>query len=123
MESGGRLMKKALVGLGVVAAVCAGLAVFLLTLDVNQFRPQIEAQLQKSLKRPVTLGAISLKLIPLALRIENVTIGESPALRSQRPFVTAREIQVRAGLMPLLQKKLDVQSLVVRKPPRNSWPG
>ncbi|MEO8662736.1 MAG: AsmA family protein [Bryobacteraceae bacterium] len=109
-------MKKALIGLGVVVALLAGVAVLLLTLDVNQFKPQIEAQLQKSLKRSVSLGTISLKLIPLALRIENVTIGESPALRSARPFVTAREIQVRAGLMALLQKKVDVQSLVLVEP-------
>lgn len=109
-------MKKILLVLGVLVALVAGLAAFLLSIDVNQFRPQIEAQLQRSLKRTVTLGTVSLKIIPLAIGVDDVTIGESAALRSSRPFVTAKQIQVRAGLFALLQKRLDIQSLVLQQP-------
>lgn len=110
------MKKKILVFAGVLAALVGGLAAFLLSIDVNQFRPQIEAQMQKSLKRTVTLGTLSLKLVPLAVGVDNVTIGEAPAVHSTRPFVTAKQIEVRAALLPLLQKRLDVDALVLRQP-------
>lgn len=109
-------MKRALIVVGILVVLVAGLAIALLSIDVNQFRPQIEAQLQKALNRPVSLGTMSLRLLPPALAVDNVTIGESPALRSQRPFVTARQIRVRAGIFALLRKQIQIESLALEQP-------
>lgn len=125
----GGSMRKAVIG-AVILAACVALATggLILFVDVNHLRPQIEAQLQKGLERPVTLGRIGLKFIPLSIRVENVTIGEAPPFPSQRPFVSAKEINIRAGLMPLLRKQIQVSSLVLREPAvelikneRGSW--
>lgn len=110
-------MRKALIGLGVLAAVLlAAVLALLLFFDVNQFRPQIEAQLRKGLDRPVTLGAIRIKVLPPSLRVESVTIGEAESFRTSRPFITSKEIQLRAGLLALLRKQVRIDSLVLESP-------
>jgi AsmA protein len=108
-------MRKALVIGGILAVVVIGTAFFAL-MDVNQFRPQIEAQLQNRLGRQVTMGNIGLKLIPFSIRVDNVSIAESPSFHSSQPFVTAREVDVKAALLPLLRKRVDIKSLVLRDP-------
>ena len=110
-------MRKILIIAGIlIGGVALAAGALLLLVDVNQLRPQIEAQLQKRLERPVTLGDIGLKLFPLSVRVENFSVGEGPSFRSTRPFVSAKEIGIRAGLMPLLRKQLEISSLVLREP-------
>lgn len=93
-----------------------GLAAALLLVDVNQFRPRIQAELQTRLGRPVSLGAMGLRLVPLAIRADDLTIGEAPAFRTGRPFAAAKELRVRVGLLPLLRKQIRVDSLILRRP-------
>jgi uncharacterized protein involved in outer membrane biogenesis len=99
-----------------IVVVIAGALVFLATLDVNQFRGKIQADLQQQLHRPVTLGNMSLGLFPLAIRADNVQIGETAAFPTGRPFATIKEIRVRAELLPLLSKQVRVQSLELQQP-------
>lgn len=109
-------MRKALIAVGVVAAIAVAGLVALLLVDVNQFRPQIESQLEKRLSRSVSLGTLGLKLLPLAIRIENVNVGEQADFRSSRPFLTAKQIDLRVALMPLLRRQLTVESLAIHEP-------
>ena len=71
------MRNKALVGLGIIIilVVIAALAApeFI---DVNHYRPQIEAKLRDRLNRNVSLGPMRLSLIPLAFRVDNVRIDE-----------------------------------------------
>jgi uncharacterized protein involved in outer membrane biogenesis len=84
----------------VLVIVALGAAVLLV--DVNRFREPIQSQLEKGLQRPVKLGAIGLKLIPLAITVSDCSIGESAGFATGRPFATAKGIAVRVGLLPLL---------------------
>ena len=82
-------MRKLLIALGSITFLTvAGFALVWLLVDVNQFRPAIQADLQKQLHRPVTLGEMSLGLFPLVIRVDNVSVGENPQFATGRPFVT-----------------------------------
>ncbi|MES1261134.1 MAG: AsmA-like C-terminal region-containing protein [Acidobacteriota bacterium] len=110
-------MRRVLIVAGAIACLIAvsGALVYLLV-DVNQFRPAIQAELQKELHRPVTLGPMSLGFFPLAIRVDDVVVGENPAYPTGRPFVTAKQIRVRAELFPLLRKEVRVESLLLVQP-------
>lgn len=99
-----------------IAVVIAGALILLATLDVNQFRGKIQADLEQQLHRPVTLGNMSLGLFPLAVRASNVQIGESAAFPTGKPFATIKEIRVRAELLPLIRKQVRVESLELEQP-------
>jgi AsmA protein len=110
-------MRKPLLALIAVTGVvvAAPLLVWLLV-DVNQFRPAIQAELQKQLHRPVNMGEMKLGLFPLAVRVENFSVGENPRFATGRLFITAKEIQVKAQLFSLLRKEIRVDSLVLASP-------
>ncbi|MEX2261232.1 MAG: AsmA family protein [Bryobacteraceae bacterium] len=112
-----KTMRRILLIVGIV--LLAGAAAFtalLLFVDVNRFRGPIQAQLQRSLDRPVTLGPMGLKLLPLSIRVADLRIGESPAFRSPHPFVSAKEVHVRAGLLALMKGQVAVHSLHLVQP-------
>src|SRR5438270_10121409 len=105
-------MRKVLIGAAVLAVVViAGIAAVLMLVDVNQFRGSIQAQLERQLQRRVALGNMGLRLFPLSVRIDDFSIAESPQYASSRPFLTARELRVSAGLIALLQKRIEVTAL------------
>jgi AsmA protein len=101
---------------GVVVGLPAIGAALLMFVDVNQFRPRIQGLLEQKLHRTVSLGAMGLKLYPLAIRIENVAIGESQKFQSESPFLSAKEFDVRIDLGALLRKQVEVDALHVLQP-------
>ncbi len=84
--------------------------------DVNSYRPRIQAELEKRLNRPVTLGQIHLRLLPPSFQVADITIGEDPQFGSSQPFAQAQELDVTAQLMPLLHKEVAISSLELRQP-------
>lgn len=94
--------------------VLAGAAAFFL-IDVNQFRPMIQSQMESALNRKVTLGGMGLSLSPLAIQANEVTISDDAAF-SSKPFLTAKQIAVRVELMPLLRKEVNVNSVLIEEP-------
>ena len=84
-------------------------------IDVNQYRGQIQAQLQQRLNRPVQLGAMSLGVFPLRVEVKNVTIGDDPSFHSNVPFAQVSELDVSVELLPLLSKNIEVDSLELKQ--------
>ena len=110
-------MRKLLIAVVIVVLLVVVLAVALpLFINVNQYRGQIQAELQNRLNRPVQLGNMSLSVIPLAVKIDNVTIGDDPAFHSNAPFAQVQQLDVHVGLFALLAKKVEVSSLTLEKP-------
>ena len=110
-------MRKLLIALLAVTLIVVVLAVTLpFLIDVNQYRGQLQAEMQKLLNRPVQLGNMSLSVIPLAVKVDNVIIGEDPAFRSNLPFAQVGKLDVHVGLFALLAKKIEVSSLTLEKP-------
>ncbi|MDR3747950.1 MAG: AsmA family protein [Acidobacteriota bacterium] len=80
-------------------------------IDVNQYRGQIQAELQKRLNRPVQLGDMSLGVFPLRVEVKNVSIGDDPSFHSNVPFAQVGELDVSIKLLPLLAKNIEIESL------------
>lgn len=101
-----------------IAAAAALVAVFLALafIDINAFRPRVQASLEKQLARRVALGTMSLRYLPLSIRIADVAIAEDPNFKTGRNFVSAGEVSVSVGLVPLLRRELHVRSFVLRDP-------
>src|SRR5271169_3472651 len=110
-------MKK--VTIGVVALIVIVVLVMLALphlIDVNQYRGEIQAQLQNRLNRPVKLGAMSLAVFPLRVQVQDVVIGEDPRFRTNVPFADVGELDISVKLFPLLSKTIAISSLSLKRP-------
>jgi uncharacterized protein involved in outer membrane biogenesis len=109
-------MRKKLVIGGLVAAIAilAGAAVLLL--DVNRYRDLVQQQLEGQLGRKVTLGTMTLGLIPFRLEVAQPAIAEDPAFGAERPFVAAEKLDVRVSLSSLLRGNVDIRSIELARP-------
>ena len=85
-------------------------------IDVNRFRPQIEAQLSSGLGRQVTVGNLSLSLLSGSVKADNIVIADDPAF-SKSAFITANSLKVGVELLPLiLSKQLNVTEITLEQP-------
>ena len=110
-------MKRLLIGVVVVvlAIVVLGAGALLLV-DVNHFRPQIQASLGKALGRPVSIGQLHMAPWSGSLAADDIRIGDDPAFGTQ-PFVSARSLQLGVQLWPLLlHRELHITSLALQQP-------
>lgn len=91
--------------LGLVAAVAVRL------IDVDRYRPEIEAAISEATGLDCSLGRLSLSLWPfLYLRIDQ------PALSFVgQPVLQAERITASAHLLPLLSRRLDIYAVTVTK--------
>src|SRR5688572_12786105 len=106
---------KILAAIVVALVVLVVLGVWLL-LDVNKYRPQIQAKLEEQLQRKVTLGEMSLGLLPFRFTVQDVVIAEDPAFTSEFPFTQAKQLDVRVSLLSLLSGNVKVNSIDLEEP-------
>ncbi|SDD78859.1 AsmA family protein [Rhodospira trueperi] len=102
---------------GLVLLVVAGLGVFLMTLDVNQYRPRIAALIAENTGRDVALDGemdLSIGLTP-ALVVEDVTIGNAD-WASDPDMVSVGRLEAQVELIPLLSGRINVVRLVLVDP-------
>jgi uncharacterized protein involved in outer membrane biogenesis len=85
-------------------------------IDVNSYHDQIQAQLEKKLERPVSLGRMSLSLFPPSFQVENAIIGEDKSFNTQHAFANAEKLAVSVKLLPLIHKEVEISSLELRRP-------
>src|SRR5579883_739439 len=110
-------MRKFFIAAGIVIALIVLAAViFASTFDVNRYRGTIQAQLSKHLARNVTVGEMNLHFLPPTFVVHDVTISDDPNFNTQRPFVQTQELAVSVKLLPLLQKKVEIDSLSLQRP-------
>jgi uncharacterized protein involved in outer membrane biogenesis len=110
-------MKKLRIVLGIaVGLVVLAVAAVWLLVDPNKYRDTIQAQLEKQLGRKVTLGEMSLGLLPLRVQVASPSIAEDVRISQNTPFVQAEKLDVRIGLLPLLSGNVAVRALVLDRP-------
>ncbi|HET6933474.1 MAG TPA: AsmA family protein [Candidatus Angelobacter sp.] len=85
-------------------------------IDINQYHSQIQAQLEKRLGRPVTLGEMKLGLFPPSFQVNNAVIAEDPRFKSTQPFANVEKLAVSVKLLPLLKKEVEINSLELDHP-------
>src|SRR5579883_3277677 len=107
------------IAIGIAGLIVAILLLLFLApslIDINKFRPQMQAELQAKLNRPVTLGKMSLHLFPLSLKVNGFTVGEPAGFPPQPPFIQAAQVSASASLLSLLRGKPDIQNLTLLRP-------
>ena len=109
-------MRRVIVGIVIALVVLIGGGLALAFSNVDKFRPRVQTELQNKLNRPVGLGHLGVRLFPLSIRIDDVTIGEAAEFGSNRPFATAKEVYVSAGLMSLIRGNPEVKDLTLDRP-------
>jgi len=110
-------MKRAL---KIVAIVIGVLIVVVLALpfivNVNNFRPRIEAELTTALGRKVSIGDLSLSLWSGSLAADDIAIADDPAFGNM-PFIRAKSLDVGVEMMPLIfSKTLHITDLTLTQP-------
>ena len=111
------MKKRIIIGLGIIVAllvvVVIGVALFV---DVNQYRGLVQTQLEQQLQRKVTLGRMSLGLIPLRFQVADTVISDDPQFGGQQPFLRAGSLDVRVGLLSLISGNVSVSALDLQRP-------
>ena len=109
--------RKVLIGAGIVVVVLIVVALALpMFIDVNKFKPTLEADLTNALGRKVEIGNIGLSILGGGVTVDNISIGDDPAF-SQSPFLSAKEFKVGVALLPLIfSQRMEVESLTITDP-------
>lgn len=110
-------MKKLLTIVGIVIAVLIVIVVALpLFVNVNRFKPTLEADLSSALGRKVEIGNIKLAILSGGVTVDDVSIADDPAF-SKSPFLTAKQLTAGVHIFPLIfSKQLQVQSFTISDP-------
>jgi hypothetical protein len=110
------MLKKLLIGIVIVACLggvaVAGLA-WKLDAIVQSQKPLIESTASSALGTPVSLGAISVKLLPVTrLEVTNSVVGRTPESQG----ITVANLVMEVDPFPLLNKQLIIKDLVITEP-------
>ncbi len=110
-------MKRVLKIVGIVVAVIVVAVIALpFGLNVNSFRPKLEAELSSALGRQVTVGNLNLSILAETVSAQDLAIADDPAF-SQQPFVRAKDLKVGVELLPLIfSHSIHVTELTLDKP-------
>src|ERR1700751_5132480 len=101
-----------------VAGILTAMLVILLIalpflINVNNFRPKIEAEASNAVGRQVKLGDLSLSILSGTVSVQDISIADDRAF-SESAFVTAKSLKVGVELLPLIfSKQLNVTDITL----------
>ncbi len=110
-------------GLVIIAAAIGVLLLLLIAapylINVDNYRPTIEAALGSSLGRQAQIGHLRLSLLSRTLTAEDISISDDAAF-SHSPFLRAKSLAVGVEVLPLIfSHTLHVKSLTLVQPELN----
>ena len=110
-------MKRILKIVGIVVAILVVILIAIpFLVNVNSFRPKLEATASEALGRQVKVGNLSLSLLTGTVTADNIAIAEDPAFGTT-PFVTAKSLKVGVEIMPLItSRELRVTDIALDQP-------
>ncbi|MBI5694299.1 MAG: AsmA family protein [Nitrospirae bacterium] len=110
-------MKKTLyIAGGIAGAVILAAVIFVLTLDINSYKPRIEAAASETSGLQVAIGGkMRLTVFPdIGASLEGLSVKNKGA-----DVFSAKEVSIGVELMPLLHKEVKVKSIEVVSPDVN----
>lgn len=113
----GRTRKFLIIG-GVVLGclILLGVLVVPRLVDVNRYRPQVAALLEKTTGKPASIGRLELTIFPhLAIQVDNFELG-NPKGFPRGDFFKSQRIYALLQARPLLHRQIVIQSLIVEGP-------
>lgn len=110
-------MKRILKIVGIIVAILVVIVIAIpFLINVNSFRPRIEAEASSALGREVKVGNLSLSILSGSVSADNISIADDPAF-GKNPFVTAKSLKVGVELLPLItSKQLNVTDITLEQP-------
>lgn len=101
---------------GVVVLLVIAVAGFVYTFDANNYKEEIAKLAESVTGRPINIaGDMDISLYPwIGIKINDVTIENTSGF-SNKTFATIGQFDVRIKIMPLLQKRLDIDKLVLHQ--------
>ena len=85
-------------------------------INVNQFKPTLEASLSKALGREVHLGKLGLSLLAGEVTADDLSVSEDPHF-GKPAFVSAKSLKVGVEILPfVLSRKLNVKQITLDGP-------
>ena len=110
-------MKRPVKIIGIIVAVLLVVVVALpFVLDVNTYRPRIEAELSSALGREVKIGNMKLSILSGGVSADDLSIADDPAF-SKTPFVRAKTLNVGVQMIPLIfSKSLQITNIEIDEP-------
>ncbi|MDX2307035.1 MAG: AsmA family protein [Hyphomicrobium sp.] len=105
------------IGLALFGLAAAGAAILFLAMPTDYIRDRIVAEVKERTGRNLTIaGPTSFKFYPsLGLSMGGVTLS-LPAGMTGEPFVTMKSLEASVALLPLIGRKVEIQSLVLGEP-------
>ncbi|WP_058187875.1 AsmA family protein [Terracidiphilus gabretensis] len=101
---------------GAIAAVLLALVALPFLIDVNRFRPELEAKASEALGREVKLGNLRLSILAGRVIADNIAIADDPAF-SQSAFLQAKSVEIGVELKPLIvSRQLNVTEIIIDQP-------
>ncbi len=108
-----RLKVGALIGGALILLVLLLLALGPLLFPTEQLRSEAVTLAEEALERPVEIGSIRIRLLPLSLTLGNVVIGVSQEDETTTPL-EAERVTARIAPFPLLLRRIDITRIVIR---------
>lgn len=112
-----KFIKKILITITVLTVVIlAGVVVYLKTLDLNSYKPEIQKIVFKHLARNLVInGDIELVIFSLnpSVSIKNIEL-QNPDWAENKNMIQAEELNASINLKKLMHKKIDIESLYLK---------
>lgn len=100
------------ISLGILFVLVSALAALLV--DLNKYRPLVATKIEETLHRKVYIGQIKHTLwTGLGAEINQITVLDKEA---SRPFIHVDQVVARVRWIPLLYKKIEVSTLLLKNP-------
>lgn len=101
---------------GVIVVALLALASLPFLIDVDRFRPQIEAEASADLGRTVKLGNLRVSILSGKVVANDIEIADDPAF-SQSAFLKAKSVKIGIELKPLIfSRLLNLTGIVIDQP-------
>ncbi len=103
-----------------IAGVLGGMVLLLLAVplfvNVDSFRPTVEAEISVALGREVKIGKLDFSLFAGGVTARDISIADDPAYQ-KGPFLTVKSVDIGVELLPLIfSRSLQVRSLTLEQP-------
>jgi len=108
------LVKKVSIGfVSLIVLFVVGIGIISATVDPNDYRGEITDVVKKQTGRDLSFDNIELSFFPsLGANLENVTLSNAAGFKEAH-FVNVSQVQVSVAILPLLSKKLEVDTLTL----------
>ena len=101
---------------GVVVLFIIAVVGFVYTFDANKYKDEITGLAESATGRPISIaGDMNISLYPwIGIKINDVTVENGPGF-SKKTFATIGQFDVKIKIRPLLQKRLEIDKVVLHR--------